>query len=143
MPYLGRMSQDTITPMWTLGDRLRKARELTGMSQEEFAAVVGISRNTVANYEKGHTRPRMLELRAWARASRVDIGWLSADQVLRARRDSNPRPSDYIAEPWATAGSRIIHLAASGRVNRRRGRRRTGDTVVLPVRPVVASAEAA
>lgn len=137
------MSQDTITPTWTLGDRLRKARELTGMDQAEFAEAVGISRNTVNNYEKGHTRPRLLELRAWASISGVDIRWLSPDQVVRARRDSNPRPSDYIAEPWATAGSRIIHLAASGRVNRRRGRRRTGDTVVSPVRPVVASAEAA
>jgi transcriptional regulator with XRE-family HTH domain len=42
---------------WTIADRLRKARELTGLSQEEFAAKIGISKGTVGTYETNPDAP--------------------------------------------------------------------------------------
>ena len=36
-----------VTPQWTVGDRLRKAREMIGLDRAELAEQIGISRNTV------------------------------------------------------------------------------------------------
>lgn len=64
-------------PEWTIADRLRKARELTGLDQTEFADTIGISRKTVSNYERDsdrrHIRAFMI---AWALGAGVDYDWL-------------------------------------------------------------------
>lgn len=67
-------------PEWTVPNRLRKARDLTGLDQEDFAKEIGVSRGTVSNYERGvehYKRPVML---AWAMRSGVSVEWLSAGQ---------------------------------------------------------------
>lgn len=64
-------------PAWTEGDRLRKARETTGLDQERFAAQLGVSRGTVSNYERNATtRRRPIVLRAWSLATGVSLEWL-------------------------------------------------------------------
>ena len=44
-------------PTWTLGDCLRKARTEAHVSTEGLAAELGVSRNTITNYETGKTIP--------------------------------------------------------------------------------------
>lgn len=65
-------------PQWTLADRLRKAREHTGLEQQEFGELIGVSRATVSNYERGITtnirRPMLL---AWSLGTGVPLQWLS------------------------------------------------------------------
>jgi len=68
-------------PTWTLGDRLRKAREEAGLQQKDVADALGISRNSVGNYEAGHTKPRRLVLQAWAFQCGVSYGWLKDGHV--------------------------------------------------------------
>ncbi|RWZ52946.1 XRE family transcriptional regulator [Labedella phragmitis] len=68
----GASSRGSLAPQFTVADRLRKARELTGLDQGEFAARAGFARTTVVNYELGHRVPRALYLRAWADASGVE-----------------------------------------------------------------------
>ena len=63
-------------PTWTLGDRLRKARLHAGLDQAQLAAITGMSRNTVGNYEADKSTPSKLYLRAWATATGVSIEWL-------------------------------------------------------------------
>jgi transcriptional regulator with XRE-family HTH domain len=65
-------------PQWTLGDRLRKAREFAGMEQGELALRIGVSRGTVSNYELGRgTRPpKVVVLRAWAHECGVPYEWI-------------------------------------------------------------------
>lgn len=41
-----------------LGDRIRKARERRRWTQQELADLVGVSRETVGNWETGQTSPR-------------------------------------------------------------------------------------
>lgn len=63
---------------WTFRERLRKARENTGMNQREFAAALGVGRTTVVNWEKGkgeHARSALV-LREWARLGDVPLDWL-------------------------------------------------------------------
>ena len=62
--------------MFTIGDRLRKAREGLGLDRGQFAELTGISRGTIWNYETGKTKPRRTYLRLWAMATGVDLEWL-------------------------------------------------------------------
>ena len=75
------------TPHWTLGDRLRKAREFAGLEQGELAARIGISRSTVSNYElgRGQRPPKLIVLRAWAHESGVPFDWLVEDTPFAER----------------------------------------------------------
>ena len=79
MPYVGRMSIHEASPIpeWTLADRLRKAREMTGLSQQQFAEKLGVTRNTVGSAEKGGT-VRRITLNAWAMATGVPVEWLES-----------------------------------------------------------------
>lgn len=63
-------------PQWTLADRLRKARESTGLGIVEFAEKVGISRGTVNNAEHGKREPSTPTIKMWALATGVDYNWL-------------------------------------------------------------------
>lgn len=56
--------------------RLRIAREHAGLEQDQLADFIGVSRNTVYNYEHGRTNPRRIVLNAWALATGVPVGWL-------------------------------------------------------------------
>lgn len=68
---------DTLTPpTFTLGDYMRKARESAGLSSEGMAEQLGVSRNTVTNYERDNTEPTFTRLRLWARITGVDLEWL-------------------------------------------------------------------
>lgn len=68
---------NTGVPTFSMGDRLRKARELTGLDQEQFAEKVGFSRGTVSNYERSTTEKRKpLYVRQWAMATGVPLEWL-------------------------------------------------------------------
>lgn len=66
-----------IVHIWTRGDRLAKARKAVANDQESFAAMVGISKGTVSNYENDTTeRVKPLVIRQWALATGYDAAWL-------------------------------------------------------------------
>ncbi len=48
------------------------------MDQTALAEALGMSRQTVSNYERGATNPRRAVLLAWAMATGVDAKWLEA-----------------------------------------------------------------
>lgn len=87
-------------PQWTMGDRLRKAREEAGYGQRDFAAHIGISHQTVTNAEKGHRAVRKITLNAWAVATDVPVEWLEHGIV--------PTDDD---QPSILARSYLTHLA--------------------------------
>ena len=73
-------------PSFTVGDRLRKAREAMGLSQGEFAERIGVSRKTLSGYEIGRIEPRLLVLRSVAMATGFTV-----DQLL-GREGHPPSP---------------------------------------------------
>lgn len=91
-------------PVWTLGDRLRKAREGAGLEQSAIADDLGVSRRSVGNWECGHVVPKRATLLAWALRTGVPVWWLEGaeepqqDSPAGAHRlprlDLNQRPSD-------------------------------------------------
>lgn len=46
---------DVIVPVWTLGDRLAKARKLVGLTPAGMAVRIGVTDKTIRNWESGAT----------------------------------------------------------------------------------------
>lgn len=64
-------------PTWTLGDRLRKAREHAGYArQQDIADELHVSRSAVAGWENGTHAPSYLALYRWAEVTDVPLEWL-------------------------------------------------------------------
>ena len=65
-------------PEWTLGDRLRKARRLTGMTQTAFAAAIGQDSKAYSQWEADNNRPRHLVdvCQEVERVTGVSAAWL-------------------------------------------------------------------
>ena len=88
-------------PTFTVGDRLKKARELAGYEQGDFAELIGVSKSTVSNHERDITRPKVIVLRAWAMATGVPMEWLETGKEPPAGPPSGPDESNGWA-PWGS-----------------------------------------
>jgi transcriptional regulator with XRE-family HTH domain len=66
-------------PVFTLGERIRKAREDMALSQQEFAARMGVDRKSISNWESGRHAPRHRDLLFMAVVSGVDLDWLTGE----------------------------------------------------------------
>lgn len=64
-----------------LPQRLLLARAHAHLNQTELAALMGVSRKTVANAETGLKTPLTMTLRAWAHATGVDAHWLQTGET--------------------------------------------------------------
>lgn len=97
-------------PPITLRHRLRIAREDAGLEQEELAAMIGVSRNTVGNAERGSVRPRRIVVNAWGLACGVKVSWLlgddqhTADSKLRMGRKPVDLRAGLCRFPHRSAG---------------------------------------
>ena len=69
MPEPGRI------PTFDLADRLRKARETAGVSQDDMASEIGVSRRSIVRYEGGAGVPRSALL-LWSIRTGVPLAWL-------------------------------------------------------------------
>jgi len=79
---------------------IRRARERLGLSQEEFARRLGVSRVTVTRWENGKRRPSRIAERAvrWTLASKDGPGWQDlAGAALTVLWDN---PEDAIYDNW-------------------------------------------
>ena len=56
------------------GDRLRAARKVLGISQEDAAHLIGVSFKTYNSWENGHSEPR-------------DKNWRRIEEELKVRAD--------------------------------------------------------
>jgi transcriptional regulator with XRE-family HTH domain len=75
------MTVQGIIPEFTQGDRLRKARQLTGLTAREFADLIGVSAKTVNNAEGDSHAVRRITMNAWALATGVSRTWLETGQA--------------------------------------------------------------
>ena len=82
-----------------LGDRLRKAREMTGLDAGQFAEELGVARNTIGDYEKGRVEARKIVLQVWAMRTGVSLEWLMHGRV------QSPDPGTGGDAAWAPWGS--------------------------------------
>ena len=73
------MEREKITVIY-LGSRIRQARDRAGLTQEQLAERIGVSRTAIARYESGEIEPKLHNLAAIAVALNV-----SCDELLGIR----------------------------------------------------------
>lgn len=76
--------------METLGDRIKKYREIRGFSQERLGRLLGVSREAVSQWESNDTEPRPKRVRQIATALGVPYPVLLLGD--EAELTSNVRP---------------------------------------------------
>jgi len=89
------------------GERLLELRKRRGMSQEELAEVLKVSRQTVSSWETGRTVPNAELLREIAECMGMDAGALLEGETLpRAAEQKNIGR----ALPWLALALALAHL---------------------------------
>lgn len=71
-----------------VGKRLRSAREMLGLTQEDVASVLGIQRTSVTAMEAGRRNVTALELRRLARLYRREVSWILGEGPESIEQDS-------------------------------------------------------
>ena len=93
---------ETFIPEWTFADRLRKARQATGLLQREFAEKLGVSKAAYAQWEAGNSRPRDVVIfsKKIELITNIPASWMLGLET------QNPRPGGPgEGEVWAPRGS--------------------------------------
>ena len=72
-----------------LAERLRLARQMSGMTQKQVGNTLGLHRVTISNFEAGDRNPLACQLLPLARILGVSVGWLvgEADPELTLAED--------------------------------------------------------
>lgn len=63
-------------PSWTVGDRMRKALDVAGVSVADMADYLDVSRQTIGRWINNHGPVKVGTLRLWSLRTGVDLGWL-------------------------------------------------------------------
>jgi transcriptional regulator with XRE-family HTH domain len=77
-----------LVPEWDMADRMRKALRHGGITVQDMAEYLGVSRKSVGNWIGGRIEPGTQTLRLWALRTGVSYEWLAGDarRSPRARR---------------------------------------------------------
>ncbi|WP_206035796.1 helix-turn-helix domain-containing protein, partial [Prescottella equi] len=86
-PMTVQVGEDgAVFPVWSYGDKLRKARLTIGMDQRGFAEALGVSAGSLAQWETDRTKPR--DVVAIAKRvellTRIPAGWILGVQETPA-----------------------------------------------------------
>jgi len=68
----------------TFGDRLRAIRKEKGMSQDEFAKLLGTSKQVLSRYEIGQRIPKITQVQEYAKKLNVSADYLMGDSAEEA-----------------------------------------------------------
>jgi transcriptional regulator with XRE-family HTH domain len=104
MTELAHASAGMVVPEWTVGDRMRKAREHAELNQAAIGVAIGVGRTSIVNYETARLLPTRPVLLAWSLATGVPYEWL-------CHGDTQP------CGPQKTAGQRRSDTQFGGRSN--------------------------
>jgi transcriptional regulator with XRE-family HTH domain len=81
-------------PPWDTADRMRKALRTSGMSIEEMADYLDVSKRSIGNWIGGRVEPRPYTLRLWALKTGTPYTWLCHGDLnpcdLRPRGEPAP-----------------------------------------------------
>lgn len=108
----------------TFGDRMTAARDMTGLSQNELAARLGVKDKTIKAWENDTSEPRANKLQMLAGVLNVSMRWL-----LTGEGDGVSSPEDQVelsadvsallAEMRELRGQAVILAERIGRLEKR------------------------
>ncbi len=83
----------------TIGEKIQYMRKKAGLSQEELAEAVGVSRQAVSKWETGEATPEVAKLLLLSRAFGVTADWLISDDGPDAPSGPSKNREEPKAEP--------------------------------------------
>lgn len=89
-------AQDTIAEQlrFGLGDRLAKSLHVAGITSNDMADELEVSRTTISNYLNDRTRPKRLYLRMWALKTGAPLEWLETGNFPGGNKKTPTRLSE-------------------------------------------------
>ena len=106
-------------------DRLKEARRVCGLSQEDLAAQLDVSRQAVGKWEQGQAYPEVEKLLSLCAVLNTSLDALMADELPKNCRTNNssPTPSESILIPAENGLSlvRCINIQCSQPYKSRKG----------------------
>jgi transcriptional regulator with XRE-family HTH domain len=105
----------TTVPVWTIGDRLRKARTSAGLSTKDLADALGVHSATVSRFEADGAVPRRGYVTLWALRCGVSVEWLREGVEPDDGPDDGPDDSGGVSARLLTKwypASRMVPVAA-------------------------------
>lgn len=94
--------------------RIRAVRKKLRLTQVDFAAMIGVTRAAVANWETGHAMPDMPNLIRIAKEGGVGLGWLVTGQENEGSGCSIavewPPPTDITSGDTRVKGQQELQL---------------------------------
>ena len=88
--------------MIIVGNRIRQARVLAGLTQEQLAEMIGVSRTAIARWETAEAEPTLDHLLDLTRALRVSADYLlgigGTDPLLETLQEMASTLNQIIAE---------------------------------------------
>lgn len=98
----------SVTPTWTLGDRLRKALQHAELTPEQMAEQLGVAPTSVRGWMADRHTPNKATVTLWATITSVPLEWLADDTfnrppALRGRHARRPKTESAQGDrtsPW-------------------------------------------
>ena len=88
----------------TFSDKLKRAREIAGFTQQELGDAIGVTKRTIASYESDGAVPRKSTLAKLASALKVSTKYLSCDECTDPLDDIER--DSYVLEARALYGEK-------------------------------------
>ena len=88
----------------TFSDKIKRAREMVQLTQQELAKEVGVSQRTIASYESGGARARKSTTEKLACALKVSVKYLSDDTCTDPLQDIEK--DEYVNQAWELYGAK-------------------------------------
>lgn len=109
----------------SFADRLKEARRISGLSQEDLAAQLDVSRQAVGKWEQGQSYPEVEKLLSLCGVLNTSLDALMADELPKNCRTeiNSPAPSESILIPAENGLSlvRCINIQCSQPYKSRKG----------------------
>ena len=95
------------------GERVKNAREASGMSRKEMASRLGVKSSTVGKWESGKEDPRANRLQMIASLLNVPLLWLLAGSQQVPDQSGNKSAEQLLQQKLAEVNSRMAELKNS------------------------------
>lgn len=91
-------------PFFTLGDRMRKAMQVAGVSNQDMADYLGVSRNTISNLIHDKVPAKRQTIMLWALRTGVALSWLESGTMAEYEDMDLLDPAYLIRQELEQAG---------------------------------------
>ena len=79
-----------------IGEKLREARVAAGQTQEKVAETIGVSRQTISNWENNRSYPDIISELSLSDLYHVSLDTSGDDCALRREYQCGEEPSGYV-----------------------------------------------